>query len=491
MKNLIKLSFIALLMCAISVPSNAQLFNKIKRVNDKVKTEKYRQDQKNETERKQKAITDKPAENNGKTFYVSLSGSNRNSGEKSAPIKDLQKAIDLAQNGDVILVSEGNYLGKLNQGFIEITNKYISIIGGYNADFSERNPAKYLTTIRPTHENSGTCSTRGTIHMDVKGNANGQVVVDGFVLERGLMNHYCKPLPNEGATSTPSDKFETGRIITPDVQLSPRLLMPTGFTASEPLFRGRLEGHLTIKNCVFANCGNYGIMIAVSPTGTVDITNNLFVCNLYAACQVTGNPVKQEYCHVNFSYNTVLFSWCRTKQMTDMGYGFRYMTGINSMVKNNIFGCSNLSALDRGYVSSDKNHEATRVTSAVNNMFFMNGADITLPSGGGLWLKVAAEQFEDVEQLKEYEGNKQLPQSETKFINAINQEYLKGFASITISNKSNHNPNSAANQFNKAFGLNQQGSETTRVSMFGNRYPYNDIFKLWGAVQGYGAQMPK
>lgn len=39
-------------------------------------------------------------------------------------------------------------LGTLDLGFIEL-NKYMSIIGGYKSDFSERNPIKYITWIRP------------------------------------------------------------------------------------------------------------------------------------------------------------------------------------------------------------------------------------------------------------------------------------------------------------------------------------------------------
>ena len=41
-----------------------------------------------------------------------------------------------------------------------------------------------------------------------------------------------------------------------------------------------------------------------------------------------------------------------------------------------------------------------------------------------------------------------------------------------------------------AFGMNP-GRGTTRVDMFANRYPLTDALKLFGAVEGKGAQMPK
>ena len=75
--------------------------------------------------------------NSGKTWYVSAGGSNKNDGASAAtPLKNLQKAIDSAESGDIILVAEGNYLGTLDVGYIEITDKYLSLVGGYTADFS-------------------------------------------------------------------------------------------------------------------------------------------------------------------------------------------------------------------------------------------------------------------------------------------------------------------------------------------------------------------
>lgn len=77
-----------------------------------------------------------PAPSSGKTYYVNAAtGSNRNDGLTiETSIKDLQKAINLAEEGSTILVAEGNYLGTLDQGYIEV-KKYISLVGGYNRNF--------------------------------------------------------------------------------------------------------------------------------------------------------------------------------------------------------------------------------------------------------------------------------------------------------------------------------------------------------------------
>jgi hypothetical protein len=39
--------------------------------------------------------------------------------------------------------------------------------------------------------------------------------------------------------------------------------------------------------------------------------------------------------------------------------------------------------------------------------------------------------------------------------------------------------------------MNMQGSETIRPSMYGNRYNFDKALKLFGAKEGYGAQLPK
>lgn len=176
-----------------------------------------------------------------------------------------------------------------------------------------------------------------------------------------------------------------------------------------------------------------------------------------------------------------------------MGYGFRYMTGIDADVYNNIFGCSNYGALDRSYVDADKTKEAQRVTSAWNNLFFANrNGDIVLPSGGGGWTYVLAKNFEDVDQLTKYENNREMNEAE---VNAISEKidvpYLKGFIGLTGSQSSSFNPNSSINQFRSALGMNMQGTETVRVSMYGNRYPFEKVFELFGAIEGSGAQKIK
>ena len=66
---------------------------------------------------------------------------------------------DNKENGAIVKVVEGNYLGYMNTGYIEIYN-WITLEGGYSVDFSQRNPLKYITRIEPDQSHKGTTAAR-------------------------------------------------------------------------------------------------------------------------------------------------------------------------------------------------------------------------------------------------------------------------------------------------------------------------------------------
>ena len=418
-------------------------------------------------------------------FVNAQTGSVRGDGSRQKPFKDLQKAIDKAEPGTTICVAEGNYLGTLDQGFITV-DKYITIRGGYNSAFTELDFTKYLTTIRPAPQQAGTSTHYSLLALNITGNATGNAVIEGLMLDRGQMSNYNAPNPAKPDSCTPVG-CETGMLLPPGRGGVGGTT--GGVTVERPLLSGTCEGNVTIRHCAFANGSHYAVVLG-SRTGTVEISDCVFVANRMAACEVRGLTADLANNHCHFHHNTVLFSWCREKYMGDMGYGYRYMTGINSDVHHNIFACSNLAALDRSRTQNTKADEAKRETSAHHNIFFMNNADLSLPSGGGKWLFVPAARFEEVEQLKEYEGNMELPAGPMAdaLRAAIDPAYLNGFCNLTTSETQNYDPGSAANEIRRALGLNQRGTQTVRVSMFANRYPFSAVPRLFGAVPEYGAR---
>ena len=430
------------------------------------------------------ASVDYMALTRGKAIFVnSNTGSNRNDGSKASPLKNIQKAIDNASDGTIILVAEGNYFGMLNSGNINIT-KPVKIYGGYSSDFSAHDILKYLTMVQPTPESNGSQSGQGTMQIQVK--TKGEVVIDGLIFDRGNSIAYNpsgegQPEGVESAMMQPIGTTGNG---------GADLKTPMVLTAqSSEIYLDNPACNITISNCAFINAANYGIRGMFSGAKAV-ITNNIFINNLMAACEITKGGPATEITEVYFSYNTVLFMWSRTRTQEDMGYGYRYMTGVNSYVTNNILGLTIFSGLDRTRVDSDKAKEAKRITTAENNIFFLNKqTDLTLP-GGGMFLRVKADDFDDVEQLAKASGNKTLTDPAI-FKGIINEPYLNGFLQASYKETTNFDPNSPANVFRQAMGMNMTGTIMSKVSMFANRYPWKEALKFFGAMKGYGAQAVK
>jgi len=429
----------------------------------------------------------------GKILYVSVdtgAGSRTADGSKEQAYKDLQAAIDVAPEGSVIRIAQGNYLGKMEQGFVEL-KKYVSLEGGWNTSFTERNPVKYLTMIRPTGAHSGTSSSRPLLLVSVTSNRNMTIVLDGIIFEMGQFNQYAKA-PNKDDRAGAPEGCETGRLNIKGETLP--VPATDGFGQhSRQCLSGTVAGNLIIRNCVFSCAMHYGIQMQHN-YGKWEVYNNLFVACRMAACEIRGNTANADTEKtLDFHHNTVIFTWTRNKIMEDMGYGFRYMPGVNADVHHNLFGCNYFGALDRGHFDSNSSREKLRINNAYDNLFFANRmGDICLPSGGGLWNWQFAKNFEEVEQLNRYEGNREVNPQEIELLKkAINMPYLRGYLNLTMSQKSNYEENSSMNTFRAAMGMNRQGTETIRVSMYANRYPFADIPKLWGAIPGFGAQTIK
>ena len=401
------------------------------------------------------------AQNQGNRWYVSqTTGSNKNDGSQGSPLKNIQKAIALAATGDVIYVAEGNYYGLLNSGNIKI-NKGVSIIGGWSADFSERDVLGHRTYIQPTATSNGSAQGQGTIQINVMQTGT-LVELDGLIMDRGNSVAYNprgegKPAGVETPMMQPIGSSGAGAPGVPESQVY------TTETAIVYINTGS-KCDVTIRNCAFLNGPNFGLLGSTYSTKIV-VDNCIFVNIRMAAVELRGAAASLNS-QTWFTNNTVLFSWSRLKDLGDMGYGYRYMPRMDSYLDHNIIGCSVLTGLDRGHVDSPAAREAERVTTCENTLFFHNRqGDLSLP-GGGTSLRVDVDDFEDVEQLAKASGNREADPS--VFQGKINEAYLEGFLEATGS-----------------------GKLASKPGMFANHYPVKDALKLFGAVPGYGAQIPK
>ena len=229
----------------------------------------------------------------GKTYYVSVStGSARADGlTPQTAMKDLQKAIDTAEDNDEIRVAEGNYLGNLDRGYIEIgkfgdathdLGKFISIYGGYSTDFSERDVIKHITKLQPTDQKfiAPLFNINARRPYGYTGPV-GTVVIDGLVFDLGENNRYCVANVDLEITGTPNEGVLTGRFVEPDA--SPNCPIVGTSSGDEYGLHMDVEGNVRISNCIFVNCRDYGIQ-ALMGKGHMEICNNIFIACRYAAC---------------------------------------------------------------------------------------------------------------------------------------------------------------------------------------------------------------
>ena len=490
----------AALMAAM--PMNGQFFknlgNEVKKVTNQSSQSQSSQSSSQSSSQNRSAQSNQGSQavapNSGKVYYVGVNGKSRGADGLSVETakKDIQAVLNIIkennESGAVIRVSEGNFLGATNAGYIEISS-WVTLEGGWNADFTERDPFKYITRIQPTQEQLGTNGSKGLITIsgldDVMAKKpKGTLIIDGIMLDQGLEAYYMPNDPKDERNGCPSEAFETGRM----VDAVPPQVQHQGIYS-----QGWIAGNVIIRNCLVANCTMFGMQFSTR-CGEVEIYNNVIISNRYGGVRIQGGDKNGEASHINFHHNTVAFSWCRDKYMEDMGYGYEYMTLVSADVHHNLFIGNNYAAVARTHALSgpDAPIEAKRITNLYDNYYYINAADLQLPSkGGGKWTNVKCTDIEDMvdeKTLPKAENNLRMADNDPA-LDAFDQDYLEGVANLKIiASSQSFNRNSASNQLRAVTGQNMQGSEIRRVSMYGNRYNFDKAMKLFGAKANYGAQ---
>ena len=406
-----------------------------------------------------------------KTLYVSkANGNNSNPGTREQPLKNIDKAVKVAQPGDTINVAGGTYSGTFDIGFIDC-NKAVKLIGSFSPDFSARDIKKYPTVFQPDNK-SGARSRKALLRFS--GDVDG-IVVDGFVFDMGMRNAY------HDKDGKPAG-LETGMLLLPPQKMTGQAATVTEACLTIP--SSAKGGNVLIRNNVFVNSAKFGIQAGLRD-GTFKILNNVFIANrmaaleIYGTCRSTGGPKTLSLCgEVEIAYNTILFSWSRTKELLDMGYGIRIMTKLKYNIHHNIIGGNVLAGVDH---SRFNKNEWVKLD---HNLFFANKmADLEYSPESNTKLNLRVEQFGDLE-FASCTGNKDMIPKTL----VIDKAYLEGFLNSRYTEQADFNPDSPANQFREIMGLNKQGKLTSRVTMYGNRYPWKASLDLFGSVNSYGTQ---
>ena len=417
-------------------------------------------------------------------IYVSLStGKKKNAGTKESPLKNLWHALGKAADGDTIHLAEGIYPGNAKCNWFLI-DKAVSIIGGYSPDFAARDPLKHRTMFQPLNENNdkkGTGLGIFTIEFTKRSPQPKGVnmVFDGLIFDDGQAQSYH---PVKGKP----EGVETGMWLEPPAKgntpfASAKRYLVYSATAN------RVEGDITFKNCLFLNAGNIAMNLNWYK-GKVKMENNVFCNNLMVGANVYSSNPQAGAVEWEFEKNTVLFTWSRTSELTDMGFGVRTTGNVKSELEDNIIGLSVLTGWD-----NTKGLDKTKKSEAKGNVFFLNrGSDAQVTKSPSV-VKVKVDDFED-----DLEGSYGIEKAEDNvaladpkvFNGRLNTAYLNAFLSMKYSETATLDAGKL-NAFRQAVGLPQQGTIVSKVDMFGNRYPLEDALKLFGAMPGKGAQAIK
>ena len=417
-------------------------------------------------------------------IYVSLStGKKKNAGTKEAPLKNLWHALQKAEDGDTIHLAEGVYPGNAKCNWFLI-DKAVSIIGGYSKDFASRDPLKFRTMFQPLNENNdkkGTGLGIFTIEFTKRpAQPKGvNMVFDGLIFDDGQAQSYH---PVKGKP----EGVETGMWLEPPAKGN------TAFPSAKRYLvysatANRVEGDITFKNCLFLNAGNIAMNLNWYK-GKVKMENNVFCNNLMVGANVYSSNPQQGAVEWEFKKNTVLFTWSRTSELSDMGFGVRTTANMKSELEDNIIGLSVLTGWD-----NTKGLDKTKKIEAKGNVFFLNRQSDAQVTKSPSVVKVKVEDFED-----DLEGNYGIEKAEDNvsledpkvFNGRLNTAFLNAFLSMKYSETATLDAGKL-NAFRQAVGLPMQGTIVSKVDMFGNRYPLEDALKLFGAMAGKGAQAIK
>ncbi|BBB32086.1 hypothetical protein TTHT_0497 [Thermotomaculum hydrothermale] len=390
-----------------------------------------------------------------KDIYVRV-GSSGN-GTKDAPYGKLWKAISKAVRGDVIHVAAGTYYGKGGSGNFTIGVPNLTLVGGYNVNFTERNPFKYFTILERAKDYRGgfVGLGEGIIEGSEKKDHSG-LIVDGFVLNSETRNAYA-----------------------PDKS---KIIPKKSWKGA--LFKA-YSRNITIKNCILLN--PYGNGIYVKWQGDKNEVSNNFIINTFYAAISTRSA--QPNSKILIKNNNIVFGWFQPGK----GGSYGLFIGKNGkvVVNSNIFAFFQTEGGEAGYAVS--NNFGNDFTELKNNIFYQcQGGFYTYLDEDGknlvVWKK---EDFDDLNSdpesymLEEAGGNKILNPGFKP-----DKWYFEKFSNFVASKPGKLNMDEM-NQIRSILGLPLEASKGSARKNWGMPYPLSKVIPNLVSNKGAGVVVNK
>ena len=288
-------------------------------------------------------------------------------------------------------------------GFKKINN--ITIEGGWKADFSERDPFKYLSIIGsvPTVQ-----PPTGTVfHFE---DAD-KITLDGFLIDRGIGNFYYsdgEPGANKSIEGHIKDSAFGYRAINRKKSGSDPTIMLFG------------RGSFTVRNMILINNPWWGIYVKGGGSGTITIENNLILVSQGRSIEaiVGGGWGKPTWVIRN---NTLAFNHTlKTTEGRALSIDPRKGQG-KYIVENNVFAFSDGSGVSAKFWGSEG------TLSLNNNTFFFNRRGDYGKGGSGV---ANAVDFEDELEISNQGNIREVP----KFLKYSSKLWFDRYSSREFTN---------------------------------------------------------
>jgi len=217
------------------------------------------------------------------------------------PAKDLGNIISRLEQGDVVCIAEGTYVGRGARGVDDI-DMAVSVIGGFSPDFTTRDPWGAHKTVFTGEHNSQNFETQTRLSIDSSKTATrlkaarGEptehtIIVDGIIFDNGPRNYYKTEkealIVRKGSpTHTPTPESGALTIRTGvNSKVIVRNNIATNFAPTEGVFSlfGGKGAKVSVENNVAVNNTGAGFRLGTSFTGddvpTYNVSNNISIFN--------------------------------------------------------------------------------------------------------------------------------------------------------------------------------------------------------------------
>lgn len=370
-------------------------------------------------------------------------------GSKEAPYGELWKALSKCVRGDVIHVATGTYNGKGGSGAFIVKVPNLTLAGGYNGDFTKRDPFTLFTILERAADYRGdwTGLPEGIIEGKHRTD-HSNLTVDGFVLNSKTRNAYK-----------------------PNGDINPRKCWKgTLFHAYSP--------NIKIRNSILLN--PYGDGVYCTWAGKENEISNCFILNTFYTAVSTRSAQKNAV--IKIKNNTIGFVWTQPGKAG----GTSIIVGSQGQIilENNIFMFNQAFAVNNGFGNED--------TVLKNNIFFQcqggyykfmdeDGQNLLMWKSGDLRkLDTDAESY----MLLESGGN-----SDRDPGLKPDKDYYEKFSNFVASKPGKLNMD-MLNKWRRSVGLPLQAEPGSPRKNWGMAYPLKSVVpNLASRVGGVGAKI--